>query len=507
MSDIILRIKNVSKHFGPTQALKNISLDIKRGTIHSLVGRNGAGKSTLVNIIAGIHIQDNGNVFLDETEITHNTIFERQKIGIRMVTQHASVVPYLTVAENIFLGLWPFNKLKMVDWKAAYAAAEKELKDYGLDIDPKSLVANLDQIAQRKVNIIRSLYGGGKLIILDEPTTSLSSEDRENLFSFVKELTKKGTTFIYISHYLEEVIKLSDEISVIRDGMAYTGYTSEKVNVQKLASLVAGEDVVLTQREKEEQADPDDVVIECKNICAENLNDVSLQIRKGEIIGFIGFPGSGAQELCRTLYGLLEQKSGSILVKNKLTGITNPTNALENGIVYIPHDRHKEGIVDILTIRENISLPILKNKLTGKSVFLKKLKEKDTTNKCIRLLNVKANSMEDKLSSLSGGNQQKVVVAKALACEPLCLILDEPTVGIDIKSREEILTILNDMTKTGMAAIYLTNDYEELIRMSDKLVFFDKGRITKIIDNSGLKAEDIITIRDTKKDGAYGYEY
>lgn len=503
MGDILLKINNVSKRFGPTLALKDINLTVKSGTIHSLVGRNGAGKSTLVNVIAGIHTQDGGSVYLEDKEISHNTIFERQKLGVRMVTQHASVIPHLSVAENIFLGLWPNNKYNLVDWEAMYSLAVNELIEYGLDVDPKELVKNLSPIEQRKVNIIRALYGGGRLIILDEPTTSLSSEDRDNLFSFVRKLTEKGTTFILISHYLEEVIKLSDEMSVLRDGMAFTGYTRDTVNEEKLASLIAGEEVTLTKRDNNEEFSNKDVALECNNLCADNLKGVSIKVHKGEIVGIVGFPSSGAREFCRTLYGLSEILDGEIRVKNQIAKITDPSSALDNGIVYIPNDRHKEGIVQILSIRENMALPILKRKLKGKFGFLNSILEKDIAQKGMEGLRVKANSIEDKLGSLSGGNQQKVIISKALASAPAILILDEPTVGIDIKSREEILEIVNKMTKTGMTVLYLTNDYDELIRMSDRLVFFSNGRIKAVKRNLGFTAEDIIYIRDSEKDGAY----
>lgn len=504
MNEVILKIENVSKHFGPTVALKDINLSIKRGTIHSLVGRNGAGKSTLVNIIAGIHPQDSGSIYFEDKELGAASIFERQKLGIRLVTQHASVVPYMTVAENIFIGLWPTKNGYSIDWNQIYVQAEKELIEYGLDVDPYELVKNLSPVEQRKLNIIRSLYGGGKVIILDEPTTSLSAEDRDSLFGFIKILTQKGTTFILISHYLEEILLLSDEISVLRDGIAFIGYIKEELNEEILASLIAGENVAMAVRQKPVMTTmANSVLFECKNLCADRIEDVSLTIHKGEILGLVGFPGSGAREFCRAIYGLSKIKSGSIVVNDRIVNIKEPGNALDCGIVYIPNDRHKEGIVQILSIRENIALPNLKRKLKRKFGFLNSAVEQSLANSGLTQLNVKANSVEDKLSSLSGGNQQKVVVSRALTCDPQVLILDEPTIGIDIKSREEILELVNAMTQTGMSAIYLTNDFGELIRVSDRLVFFEKGRINDIRMNIGLSIEDVIRIRDAKKDGNY----
>jgi len=506
MSEEILQVKNILKRFGATLALNDVSMSIKKGTVHSLVGRNGAGKTTLVNIIAGIYRQDEGQVILEGKEVSGLTVFERQKEGIRIVTQHASIIPHMSVAENIFLGLWPKNSYGMVDWKALNKMAVSELEEYGLYVDPNQLVGKLSPVDQRKVNIIRALYGGGKLIILDEPTTSLTSEDRDSLFNFVKKLSDTGTSFILISHYLEEILRLSDEITVLRDGKAYSGYTRGHLNEEKLANMIAGEDVVLIQREKKVDLSNEDVVIECKNLCSDNLVNVSMELRRGEVIGVVGFPGSGARELCRTFYGLSRLVEGEIKVKGKSIRLNGPNSALDNGIVYIPNDRHTEGIVQLMPVRENISLPILKRKLKGRWGLINSLLERNIANEFSEKLRVKANSVEDPVSSLSGGNQQKVVVAKVLSCDPTVLILDEPTVGIDVKSREEILSIVNKMTEEGMSVIYLTNDFDELLRISDRLIFFNNGRTTAVRENIGLTAEDVIKIRDSAKDGAYEYK-
>jgi len=497
MDDILLEIKNVAKNFGPTHALKDINLIIKKGTVHSLLGRNGAGKSTLVNIIAGLYRQDVGQVFLEGQEISHLSISERQAVGISIVPQHASVIPELSVGENIFIGSWPKKKNNFIDWAKLHEMAAKEFKEYGLEIDTREKIKNLTLVEQRKVNIVRSLYGGAKLIILDEPTTALSSADRDGLFKFIKSLSEKGTTFIFITHYLDEVIKISDDITVLRDGQAFTGYSSGTVTELELANLISGENVTITVRKPRSDFTDNDVVLECKGVCGKNMEDISFKLHRGEIVGMVGIPGSGAREVCRAIYGLHPIEKGEIIVNGELVTISKPKNALKNGIVYIPSDRHAEGLVGILTIQDNVCLPILKKSLQKKNGFLNTKKAKELTLKYYTKLKVKANSINDKIDSLSGGNQQKVLVSKALTCEPKVLILDEPTVGIDIKSREEILSVVKELSEKNLSAIYITNDFDELLRMVDVLIFFRNGKIKMIVKNQELEPAAIIKLRDS----------
>jgi ABC-type sugar transport system ATPase subunit len=500
----LLEIKNLSKSFGSTKALVGVNMRIAQGRIHSLVGKNGAGKSTLVNVIAGVYREDSGSVFFADEDITKKSLSERQRLGIRIVTQHASVIPHISVAENISVGLWPRTKYGLVDWRTLNRRSASILKEYGIDAEPEMPMLLLDPVTQRKINIVRALFGGGKLIILDEPTTSLSSNDREKLFDFIRELTSREISFVFISHYLDEVLKLSpchDDITVIRDGVLVPIDGGRGMETTYLANLLAGEDVVLTKRERRSFEDNVPVVLSCRDLRSRHLAGVSLSIKKGEIIGLIGFPGSGAQEFCRALYGLSHLDGGTLELDDREVKISDSSDALENDIVYIPHDRHKEGIIKIHSIKQNICLPILKKKLLNRLGLIVRKLEEDFAERMRVLLNIKSNGIDDILDSLSGGNQQKVVVAKALASRPKCLVLDEPTIGIDIKSREEILAIVDKNTELGMCAFYYTNDFEELVRISDKLVFFEDGKIKDIRVNEGLGARDIIEIRDIKRVG------
>lgn len=498
MNDIVIDIAHVSKRFGSTFALKDVSVSIKRGTVHALVGKNGAGKTTLVSAIAGIIQQDTGSVSFDGQDIGNLSLFERQRLGIRIATQHASVVPHLSVAENVFLGTLPKNRYGFVDWKEVYKVAGKELREYGLDVDPRVQVRKLSMVDQRKVNIVRALFGGTKVVILDEPTTALSAEERDSLFGFVTRLSQQGTTFILISHYLEEVVKMSDEITVLRDGQAFSGYLKGHINEEKLANLIADETVTLHHRKIRKSNTEEKPIVRCNNVCGSNMNGSSFSIFPGEIVGFVGFPGSGAREICRAMYGLLPFNEGNIEINGNTFNKLTPSKALQQGIGYIPYDRLAEGLVSLLSIRANVGLPLLDK---GKWGFVNSALETLTAQKYLKKLKIKANSIEDKASSLSGGNQQKVVLAKILGGDPKILILDEPTVGIDIQSREEILLNVDELTNSGVSVLYLTNDYGELLRVADRLLFFANGRMVREEINEGLNIEEVIRMRDSVRSG------
>lgn len=499
MNEVILKVEHVGKNFGATQALKDVSFTVREGTIHSLLGRNGAGKSTVVNIVAGIYKQNSGQVTLEGMDMKPYSVFERQNMGIKIVPQHASIVPELSVGENVFMGIWPRKKGGFVDWERLFTEAKVELDKYGLDVDPKEKVGNLNGVDQRKVNIIRAMHGGAKVIILDEPTTALSSVERQELFVFVNELKAKGTAFIFISHYLQEVVELSDDVTVIRDGLSFPGSDGEVLNEEKLANLIAGEDVELINRPKLESNHDKELLLECSHISGAVLKDVSVRLYAGEITGVVGFPGSGARELCRTLFGLEKITAGELkLSGEKAIVIKKPYDAMKYGITYVSYDRHKEGIVGLMSIRENISLPLLYTALKSKFGFVDMNKSKKTAEHFFQLFHVKANSIDDSLNSLSGGNQQKVVVAKTVSTGPKLLMLDEPTIGIDIKSREEIIENVNKITaENNTSVLYLTNDFDELIRSVDRILFFQNGRLMKDVRNLNLSHEDVINIRDS----------
>lgn len=495
----LLQVRNVSKIFGATRALSDANLEMRPGEIHSLLGRNGAGKSTLVNIIAGIYPPSTGEVLFQGKDLLHLNIFARQELGIRLVPQHENSFPDLTVAENIFSGVLP-TKGGLVDWKFIHETASEELKAYGLKVDTRAKVHELSSIDARKLNIIRAMHSGAKLIILDEPTTALTNRERAELFDFVRDLKSMGTAFIFISHYLGEVLELSDAISVLRDGLMFTVDNMEEATEAHLASLVAGEEVELSRRRAEDVPGEDATFLEVKNLTSKDLHDVSLTVRRGEILGVIGFPGSGAREFCRTVFGIEKRTAGAILADGKELKLSSPRDAIAEGISYISFDRHREGILPTFDVNENIGISSHPRKLRRFAGFIDLRLQRTLSNQYRDALKIKCNSIEDEMSSLSGGNQQKVIISRLLNTDPRLLILDEPTVGIDIKSREEIISKVLELTREGMSTIYLTNDYEELLRVADRLVFFDEGRIRTVLDNKDITIDQLTAIRDHEKE-------
>lgn len=497
---MLLQVKNVSKSFS-MKVLDNVSMQVGEGEVHALLGLNGAGKSTLVNIICGIYSDFEGEVLFQGKNINKLSVLERQEEGIFMVPQHAAIVPEYSLAENIFIGKWPLKRRGVIDHDKMFTDAKRELEAYGLTQDPKMKAGKLSLIDRRKLNIIRALYSNAKLIVLDEPTTSLDADDREELFDFVRDLCSKGTSFIFISHYLDEVMKISHNITVLRDGRAFS-HKMDKSDAAAAAVVlskeIVGEDVELAQR-SELEIEGKANMLECHDLVGDCMNGISFEVRAGEIVGMCGLPGSGLRETARGLFGQGTLKSGTIKMNGKEMPIPKTSlEAMRRKLIYIPNDRHLEGLVSIMSIYKNISLGILNLKLRKAGGVLDEKKEAENVARYYDVLEIKAKSPQEPASVLSGGNQQKVVVAKALCCEPDLLILDEPTIGIDVHTREEILKLVDNLTILGKSAIYITNDYQELLRICDRILIFQNGKVIQNLKNEGLDAETIIEFMDEK---------
>lgn len=499
---VFFQLTGVNKSFSGKRVLEEVNLSIQEGEIHGLVGKNGAGKSTLVNIVTGLLTCDSGDIVFEGKHINSLTVLERQKLGIFIVPQHATIIPEFSVAENLFAGIWPKTKYGTIDWKGMHRQARKELTEYGVELETTAKVKDLSLIEQRKLNIVKALFSKAKLIILDEPTTALSEIERNGMFDFIISLRKLGTSFVFISHYTEEIINLSDKITALRDGKSFTGYSKGELDEKQLSKLITGENVELTRRHgTAKKRGNKQTLLESQDLYGEGMEGITFDVTKGEVLGLVGFPGSGAREVCRALAGLNPVSKGVLKLDGKaIKAPKSPSEAIEQGIVYTSFDRHSEGIVKNKTIQENISLSILKSKLKRAFGIIDEKFETRNAHNYFGSLNIKANSVRDHLRNLSGGNQQKVVIAKALSCDPKLLILDEPTIGIDVKSREEILGIINNLTANqGVAVLYFTNDFEELLRISDRIIIFNNRKVTNVIINSGLTTEQIIHLRDAER--------
>ncbi len=494
---MLLETKNIKKSFHTKQVLNGIDMSIEKGEIHGLVGKNGAGKSTFVNIVTGLIDNYEGQVVFENENINEYNVLKRQEKGLFIVPQHTAIVNEFSVAENIFIGVWPRTKAKLVDWNNIYETAGKVLSQYGLDIDPKTKAAKLSLVDRRKLNIVRALFSEAKLIILDEPTTSLTTEERNNLFDFVNKMSAKGTSFIFISHYLDEVLKLCDKITIFKDGFATSLDLKTEKNEMDLSAKMLGDSVELFKRKKEKEHS--DIAFACKDIHAFRVDNVSFEIKKGDIVGFVGFPGSGAREVMRAIGGLEKIEQGQLCSAGESFTVANEAQAIQRGMIYVPFDRHDEGLVQEMSILHNISLSVMSGKLKRALGVIDKKKEADISKYYYDLLEIKAKNEHEKVRTLSGGNQQKVLIAKELCCEPKLLMLDEPTIGIDIGSREEILDLVNGLANGGTPIIYHTSDYSEILRICDKLYFFYSGKLFKQIRNENLTIDDVTNIRDSLK--------
>lgn len=490
----MLETFDIRKSFHAKQVLNGIDFSLGQGEIHGLVGKNGAGKSTFVNIVTGVIADYSGQVVFNGQNVDGESVLSRQKKGMFLVPQHSSIIPEFSVAENIYLGVWPRNKTG-IDWPSMLGGARRELERYGLDVDPRTKSGKLNLVDRRKLNIVRALFSEAKMIILDEPTTSLTTEERDNLFSFIKELSRRGVSFIFISHYLDEVVKLCDHITVFKDGYG-SALSTEERNEASVSQRMLGESVELYAGSSRKSPGMQ-TGFKCEKLHAPLVDGVDLDIKRGEVVGFVGFPGSGARETIRVLGGLTPMKSGRLFLTD--TGEINldgPASAIDKGIVYVPYDRHEEGLVQEMSILHNISLSIARKSIRLKGGRIDRAKERAAGDHYYNHLSIKAKNTGEKVRALSGGNQQKVLVAKALCCQPRLLMLDEPTIGIDIGSREEILALVGELANKGMSIIYHTSDYAEMLRISDRVVFFASGKAREQRANSGLTIEKVTEIRD-----------
>jgi len=491
-----LEVKEITKNFGSKRVLNDINMTVKSGEIHGLLGKNGAGKSTLVNIISGVISDYKGNIIIGGKNLDNLNVKERQNSGIYVVPQHAAIIPNLSIGENLFLGMLPENK-GIVQLTKMYKKAKEILSEYGVSYDVETKIGKLPLLDQRKINIIRAIFSRASLIILDEPTTALSVADRNNLFNFVRDLSSKGTSFIFISHYMEEILELCDSVTVIRDGISFANYPIKDVNEDILTNMIVGDDVTLVERSRTHLSQlREKPLVKIKDMNGSGIHNINFEMEYGEVVGVVGLPDSGSREFCRTIGGMSPFKGDIKLAGKLIRNFKSPKEAIKNSVVYVSFDRHKEGIIPLRSIRENINLSIL-DKIKTKLGIIKSKQDVQNAEYYFSNLSVNALSTEEAVGKLSGGNQQKVIIAKALSVKPNLLILDEPTIGIDVKSREEILGVVNNLSKEeGLGVLYLTNDYNELLRICDRVLFFNDGEVIKDVKNENLTEEEVVRLRD-----------
>jgi ABC-type sugar transport system ATPase subunit len=479
-NNIFIKLENVSKTFPGVKALDRINLEVKRGEVHALVGENGAGKSTLIKILAGNIQPDAGAKILIEGEECHAlTPMSSIQKGIIVIYQDFSLFPNLTVTENIAISGQLEKSGKTVSWKEMKEVARNAIEMLGVDIDLDVPLETLSTAKQQLVAIARALACDAKLIIMDEPTSTLSKGEVELLFNIIRKLKEKSISVLFISHKLDELFEISSIFTVIRDGQYIGTYPREEMNNDKLISLMVGRKVEFTHQGAEKIGD---IILEAKNLSRTGyFKDVSFQLRKGEILGITGLVGAGRTEVVQAICGIERADSGEILVGGKPVTINSMGDAVKNGIGYVPESRLTEGLILSKEVGDNITITILK-KLLGKGGLIN-LKQKDKqTLEWIERLNIKPGYPDMVVQKLSGGNQQRVVIAKWLATDPEILIVDEPTNGIDVGAKSEIHTLLRNLAAKGMGIIMISSELPEVLAISDTILVMRRGRINAAFD-------------------------
>ena len=484
----IIEFKNVTKAFPGVLALSDVDLDLQKGEVHAIVGENGAGKSTLIKTLSGINVPDKGQIFFEGKELKNITPKLSRELGITVIYQELTLVNDLSIAENIFLGDFPRNGA-LLDKKTMMDRARAILDELELKLDPGIKVGELTTGYQQMVEISRAVARDARVLILDEPTASLSNKEVEILFRFLRKAKKKGITIVYISHRLDEIFEISDRITVLRDGKKISTLNTADTNRDQLVSLMVGREIgeVYPERAK---APGTEVVLETQQLTGNGDQNISLQLHRGEVLGLGGLVGAGRTEFAELLFGVKKAESGKILLNGQEVHIKSPEQAMKHGIVLMPEDRKGQGIILDMTIRENMVLSVLRK--ISNSLVLNKKKEKSLVDRYIKAMSVKTPSPEQKVKNLSGGNQQKVVLAKGMATEPDIVIIDEPTRGIDVGAKREVYDLINQMVAEGKSIIMISSDMEELLGMSDRIAVFCEGHLSGVIDRKEFNAELVL---------------
>ena len=480
MSEYKLQLKGVCKSFPGVKALDNVQLSLRPGTVHALMGENGAGKSTLMKCLFGIYKMDAGEVYLDGQKIVVNNPDEAMKYGIAMVHQELQPVPARTVAENLYLGRFPTKKygpLQVIDHKKMYEDTAYWLKEVKMDFDPKALLGDLSIGQMQSVEIAKAVSHNAKVVIFDEPTSSLSDNEVEALFRIMNDLRDKGVAMVYISHKMDEIKRIADDITIMRDGTYVGTWPAAEMTTEDIITKMVGRE--LTNVYPERKNKPGEVVMEVKHLSSiheKSFQDVSFTLRKGEILGFGGLVGAQRTELLEGVFGMRAIQSGEIYIKGKKVNIKHPADAKKAGIGLITEDRRGNGIFGCLSIKDNVGVSIYNKHLKAGFVLDHKTIN-GIVDDSIKKLRIKTPNMQEHIANLSGGNQQKVIVARWLANDPDILIMDEPTRGIDVGAKHEIYEIMNDLAAEGKAIIMISSEMAELLGMSDRVYVMCNGKM------------------------------
>jgi ribose transport system ATP-binding protein len=490
----ILELKNITKEYPGVIALGDVSIDFVRGEAHALVGENGAGKSTLIKSCTGAVVPDSGTIIVEGQEFSSFTPTISAANGIGVIYQEFNLVGELSVAENIFLGR-AIRKGVMIDKKAMVRESAAIFDQFNIDIDPNALVSSLTVGYQQLVEIAKALSQNAKILIMDEPSAPLTSSEAERLYAMVEKLKAAGVTVIYISHRMEEIFRLTERITVLRDGRKIATVKTSETNMDDLVKLMVGRELKETYPARK-KCISDEVLLDVQNLSGNGVVDSSFQIKRGEVLGFAGLIGSGRTETAELLFGAAKKTGGHVFLNGKEVNPSSPRDAIDSGIALVPEDRKGKGALLDMDIRSNTSMAVLER--ISKFSVVNKTEENRIANYYKDSIRIKTPSIEDKIKNLSGGNQQKVIIARWLASEPDLVIFDEPTRGIDVGAKSEIYTLVNALVEDGKAVMMISSEMEEVMGMSDRIIVLCEGRISGELNRKDFKQETIMSFASQK---------
>lgn len=485
---LLLQMTGIDKSFPGVHALQSVHFDLRRGEVHALLGENGAGKSTLIKILGGIYQKDKGEILVNGEKVTINSVEDARKAGVSIIHQELVLVPWLSIAENMFLGREPLNKLGLVDYGKMNREAKKYLVDFGLDLDPLTPIAKLNIAQQQMVEIVKAISFSSNIVVMDEPTSSLSDKEAEALFESIRKLKARGVGIIYISHRMSELNIVADRVTVLRDGQYVATKNVKESTTDDLIALMVGRS--MTNYYTRTYNNFPETALKVEGLTTNRIHDVSFEAKRGEILGFAGLIGCGRSETMEAIFGLDKIKSGTIELYGKKISGMKPDRIIKEGIGLVPEDRRGEGMFGVMDIKFNATLKVL-DEFIGK-LHVNANKERKITQHGIDSLKIKTPTMKTPIASLSGGNQQKVIIASWLAAGPKVLIVDEPTRGIDVGAKGEIYEIMNRLAAEGVTILMVSSDLPEVLNMSDRIAVMCEDTISKILDRTEASQEVIM---------------
>lgn len=484
----LLQMKKIHKQFPGVYALKDIDFELNAGEVHALLGENGAGKSTLIKVLGGIYVADAGEILIDGKTVEISNVKDAQKNGVAIIHQELVLVPHMTVAENIFLGRESMASF-FVNMKEMNSAAQELLDNYQMNIKATALIKELTIAQQQMVEIVKAISYNSKILVMDEPTSSISDKEVNFLFETMRNLTKKGVGIIYISHKMSELEEICDRVTVLRDGEYVGTKVVKETNKDELIAMMVGRE--LTQYYTRDYLEPGNVVLKCQNISDGKLvQGVNFEVRRGEIVGFAGLVGAGRSEVMKSIFGLMPESGGDIYIDGEKAKIKSPVDAMKYGLGLVPEDRKVEGLYKVQSVRFNSTIEVLGQFIKG--IFVNDAREREITQEYIDKMQTKTPSQEQVIGNLSGGNQQKVLIGRWLATNPKILILDEPTRGVDVGAKSEIYSIMNELVKQGVSIIMISSELPEILGMSDRIYVMAHGKMKGCLNHEEATQERIM---------------